>query len=373
MTNYNKNKWTASTPEGRWGLLGPYYAMFPISFVRQSLERFCRPRGGVIDPFCGRGTVPFVAKVSGRPAFGVDINPVAWVFGATKIDPEPNFKKVVARLEEIATAATLSDQEPENEFQKWAWSPKVLAFLQAARRGLDWKSNRIDRTLVAILLVYLHGKTGAALSNQMRQSKSMSPEYSVKWWKQKGMLPPDIKFVDFLRERILWRYKKGIIRSNAKVDIVLGDAKNALSELTRTKYEMLLTSPPYCGVTNYRYDNWIRLWVLGDVPLPDWKTAQRYSNKEHYTNMLLDVFSSARDKLSINATVLVRTDSREFTKKTTQEVLKNLWPDHYMYVRSDVPKKSQTSLFGDFSSKPGETDYLLMSKQMKISYEFDIC
>jgi hypothetical protein len=45
-------------------------------------------------------------------------------------------------------------------------------------------------------------------------------------------------------------------------------------------FSMLLTSPPYYDVTNYRVDNWIRLWMLGEDPLPSWETHVRFGHFE---------------------------------------------------------------------------------------------
>ena len=55
-----------STP-GRWVRLGPYYAMFPVDYVMKTIRRYGKPGHAVIDPFCGRGTVPFIAMTMGLP------------------------------------------------------------------------------------------------------------------------------------------------------------------------------------------------------------------------------------------------------------------------------------------------------------------
>lgn len=53
----------------------------------------------------------------------------------------------------------------------------------------------------------------------------------------------------------------------------IGDASQRLSAWRRSRFKLLLTSPPCCGVTSYRLDNWIRLWLLGDSALPDNRSA----------------------------------------------------------------------------------------------------
>ncbi|ERM00089.1 hypothetical protein Q644_07010 [Brucella intermedia 229E] len=143
-------------------------------------------------------------------------------------------------------------------------------------------------------------------------------------------------------------------------EIELGDARQKLSSWKGSKFNLLVTSPPYCGVTNYRLDNWIRLWLLGDLPLPDNKSSEKYADRESYRSMLMDVFSSAKMSMTESATVLVRTDSRLFTRDVTAATLRALWPDHRMLAKSERPEKTQTQLFGDRTEKPGETDMLLL-------------
>ena len=45
---------------------------------------------------------------------------------------------------------------------------------------------------MALILVYLHGKHDASLSNQMRQTKAMAPRYAVNWWRERGLRPPSL-------------------------------------------------------------------------------------------------------------------------------------------------------------------------------------
>lgn len=332
--------------------------MFPVSFVRSTVETLCPPGAAVLDPFCGRGTVPYVAHVTGRPSLGVDLNAVAYLFSATKTDPEPNAERVLARAHQIAKGVRKVDKVAANEFQKLAWSPAVLGFLNAARRMLDWRSCRLDRTLMAFILVHLHGKTGNAISNQMRQSKSMSPDYAVRWWRKRRLRPPEIDPVPYFADRAAWRYRYGV-PDGVGARIELGDARQVLPR-ARRRFSLLLTSPPYYDVTNYRLDNWIRLWMLGEGPLPDYATAQRYGHREHYAQMLLEVFTKAKPLLEDDAVIYVRSDNRPFTSVTTRSVLKDLWPKHRCFLRTEKPRQSQTSLFGDRGLKPGETDLLLL-------------
>ncbi|MDE2703682.1 MAG: hypothetical protein OXI35_01335, partial [Gemmatimonadota bacterium] len=127
------------------------------------------------------------------------------------------------------------------------------------------------------------------------------------------------------------------------------------------QFDLLFTSPPYFSVTDYRQDSWIRLWLLGEGPsLPDWKKDKRTTSQKFYQQMLLDVFSSARRLLKPHSIVWVRTDSREFTRNSTLEILRSLWPNRKLFMRYDCPKKdTQTAHFGNVFTKSGEVDFLI--------------
>lgn len=356
----NKKKRSFALPEGRWCGFGPYYAMFPVKFAKAVVLKFSPKSGAILDPFCGRGTVPFVSMVSGRKATGIDLNPVAWIFSSVKTNPFPNVELIEERIKQIFMSICSEDTIYENEFQQLAWDISVFSFLKAARRMLDWKDSNLDRTIMAFILVYLHAKLGNGISNQLRQSKAMSPEYSIRWWKKHNMRPPYIDVVRYFRDRIRWRYSKGIPLGD-KPNIFLGDSATLVPTLEeRSSFDLLFTSPPYYNVTNYKIDNWIRLWMLGGSSLPECDRSQRYSSKVKYTKMLYETLNASRKVLKEEGVIYIRTDTRKFTYTTTETVLKELWPKHAMYIRREMPRGTQTRLFGDHALKPGETDLLLL-------------
>lgn len=53
---------------------GVHSAAFPDELVEKCLNVGCTPKGEVLDPFAGSGTVLRVALASGRPAVGIDLS-----------------------------------------------------------------------------------------------------------------------------------------------------------------------------------------------------------------------------------------------------------------------------------------------------------
>ena len=352
------------TADGRWARLGPYYAMFPVEFARQVIDNLSQSGDTVLDPFCGRGTAPYVAMISGRGGVGCDINPVAWVYAAAKTDPHPSLADVQRRIGEVSAAVRPGDGNPIDEFQALAYGSKALGFINAARRELLWRESRLDRTVAAFLLHYLHAKLGQGLSNQMRPSRAMCPDYSVRWWRRRGLTsPPNVDAASFLSQRAAWRYGKGVPERAGHAQLALGDAATVLPE-AGAGATLVLTSPPYVSVTNYQSDNWLRLWALGEgPPRADWSTSQKFTNSEKYVTMLDGVVRATRDRARSDAVWYLRVDARERTLTEVRRVTAALLPAHRRYERrSPSPRRTQTALYGDHSAKPGDVDLVYVPR-----------
>lgn len=365
---------TYESAADRWAGVGPYYAMFPIPFADKIVQRYTQPGDVVLDPFAGRGTSIFSAATHGRGAIGVEINPVGWVYARTKLDPAER-DDVEARLEELGRRARrfgkLADGLPA--FFSSCFARRVREFLVAARELLDWRKSRVDRTTMALLLVHLHGKREFSLSNQMRQAKSLYPDYAIRWWRERRLRPPDLEPVKFMVGKLDWRYARGTPEV-APSSVYLGDSTTRLKDIARRRdaggspaASLLFTSPPYYSVTNYHHDQWLRLWLLGGAPNA-LRTGERsrgkFDNRPEYRSLLLRVFQASASLLAKDAVVYVRTHAREFTYKTTRDVLREVFPEKRLRRRPrPFSGPSQTDLFGNAANKQGEVDLVLVPER----------
>jgi hypothetical protein len=358
------------TAESRWAGVGPYYAMFPVEFADHVVMKYTSSGETVLDPFAGRGTAIFSAATKMRHGMGVELNPVGWVYSQAKLNPASK-DDVIDRTREIGKLAARRTSRPSLPvFFSWCFAPSVQQFLLTAREHLCWRQNKVDATLMALLLVNLHGKRDASLSNQMRQTKSMSPDYAVNWWKERNLLPPIVDPVEFMEKKIEWRYAKGVPgRSDSFV--YLGDSIKRLRDVRERAKKidipsatLLLTSPPYCGITNYYYDQWLRLWLLGGPPnalVVPGRYRGKFADQKKYKRLLLDVFSRTTPVLDKNAVVYVRTDHRAVTLKITIDVLTEVFPTKRMFCYSrQIQKPTQTHLFKNKVEKSAEVDIILL-------------
>lgn len=369
MDNLAKYYKGHNSSASRWARFGPYYAMFPIDFAFNVVDKYSKPGDKILDPFSGRGSSVFAGSILGRESTGIEINPLGWLYSNVKLHPA-RMNNVLIKLKDIYDLRENYSTEilNYNEFFRMCYCDEVLKFLLSARDNLDWKHNNADRTLMAFIAIYLHAAVGEGLSNQMRLTKSLGMQYSIDWWKKNNYTnPPEINPYEIIKEKILWRYKYGIPK-RTQSNVMFGDSckiTEKMKEKGDNQYSLLFTSPPYCGITDYFMDQWLRLWLLGGPSEPEYLKDShkgRFGNKDKYKELLDTVFGNCASLMKKDATIYVRTDSREFTLNTTIQVLREKFPDHHMEIYNkpiDEAIVTQTKLCGNTSRKPGETDILL--------------
>ena len=341
--------------QARWARLGPYYAMFPYDYASQIVKTHTKPGEAVLDPFAGRFNSVVAASYAGRVGVGVEINPLGWLYGHVKINPAARFGILTHRLAEMAKLAGdyRSSTKQMGEFFNLCFSKETLSFLLACRENLNWKRRKADATLMAQILTSMHHQIGRGLSNQMRQTKSMSPDYSVRWWKANGFhRPPKIDPASFIRKRIEWRYKYGAPRDCAS-RAYYGDSTRVLDSIPTVQsrsggVKLLFTSPPYYNMVDYHKDQWLRLWMLGGSPRPvglAHKHKKRFSDAQAYESMLSLIFGKCARMMDRKSVIVVRTHAREYTARITRDILLQCFPDHKMEEKISQSSKSQSALF----------------------------
>jgi DNA modification methylase len=358
------------TAESRWSRFGPYYAMFPVDFAFNVVKKYSKPGDFIIDPFAGRSSSIFAGGVLGRHSLGIEINPIGWLYGSVKLNPA-NKNDVIDRLLDIYSKRNdfKDNLEKMSLFFRMCYCDKVLKFLLSARTYLDWQNDNTDATLMSIILVYLHGKLGEGLSNQMKMTKAMGINYSIKWWKKNNLInPPEINPLDFLIKKIEWRYKKGLPEVHDS-RVIFGDSTIELKKIAEKsmknniRFSLLFTSPPYYSITDYHTDQWLRLWLLGGTDKPksnNQKYKNRFNNKKNYYTLLDTVFGHCAKIMDEKSTIYVRTDKRDYTFSTTLEILNKYFPDYKLKIKNKpVNKKTQTELLGNKSNEKGEIDIIL--------------
>jgi SAM-dependent methyltransferase len=177
--------------------------MFPLDFPLGQLQLYPHARR-VLDPFCGRGTTLYAARLGGRPAVGIDINPVAVAIARAKmVKVGPGAVVQLARK----LLRTAEEPAPMGEFWHWCFHADTLKETTALRHGLRACGDTpAAAVLRAIMLGALHGPRNKGLpsylSNQMPRSYASKPAYAVRYWRDRGLKPVRVNTLDVIERRV---------------------------------------------------------------------------------------------------------------------------------------------------------------------------
>ncbi len=387
-----------------------YLASFPAALAHAFIARYSRPGDVVLDPFAGRGTAPLQALAEGRIGVGNDLNPLAQILTAAKVEPglpaetrtrlaalrlawnadAPAWlalgERVVARPDHPSTLVPGAGtgggpdaaDEPVPTEVALAFHPRTLGQLLFLRSRLDL-DDRVDRFLAGSLAGVLHGKTPSYLSTIMPNTFSMAPRYVRDFVATHGYEPPDRDAFDALSAKLDRLYRQPL---PGPTGIALaGDARTAgrraraalRSRGLPDRARLALTSPPYLRVLKYGYYNWLRTWLLGfDARAIDAELDDAH-HREPWMAFMREVLADLRPALTDDGiAVLVIGDVEMDRGKPSASghlLAERVWeeaasPAGYRLaglVRDEVAaNRKMTRLWGEEAGRATKTDRILV-------------
>ena len=208
---------------------------------------------------------------------------------------------------------------PGGDFFRACFHETTLQHLLFLRETLDWQNSRVDRFIAAIILGALHGeshKTSNCLSNRMPRTISTKPDYSVRWWSEKGLTPPERDA--FAIAGTLADYRLASERPSLRGSARLRDARDAERAFPTLKNQvkLIVTSPPYLDTTDYSEDQWLRLWFLGgpERPLITKNRDDRHTSASLYWKFLKEAWAGCANLIGMDAVVVIRIGGVKLSK-----------------------------------------------------------
>lgn len=254
-----------NSPLLRLNSIAPYYTMFPLDFPFGALAGLPETTR-VLDPFCGRGTTLFAARLRGMPAVGIDVSPVASAIAAAKlvaVTPEAVSEECARILNEEPSPTEV----PAGAFWRMCYHPDTLREICTLREALLRLEPTPARTaLRAVMLGILHGPRSngrpSYLSNQMPRTYATKPAAAVRFWTKRNLVdPPRVDTLDLVTRRARFSFHELPPPVDGKV--VRGDSRELVRSLSEYGFGAVVTSPPYPGMNTYISDQWLRYWFLG--------------------------------------------------------------------------------------------------------------
>ena len=305
----------------------PYFTMFPLEFPLKVLKKHKDARL-VFDPFCGRGTTLYAARLKGLQAYGIDCSPIAIAIARAKL-AETTETDVVVLAESILNEEA-DGPVPEGQFWEWAYAPVTLRDVCTLREGLLGLRSQTAEVLRAVCLGALHGPLTQSVerrsyfSNQMPRTFAPKPAYSVKYWRAHNFSPMPVDVLKIIKSRVA-RLKLATLPECAgasKVSIADARLGRGYSSIP-AKIDLVITSPPYYGMRTYIADQWLRNWFLGgpaEVPYGE-KCLISHQSPDAFAESLAQVWDRIGDRLSPRGKMFVRFGAIPSRKRNPREIM----------------------------------------------------
>nr|VFJ48317.1 MAG: DNA methylase [Candidatus Kentron sp. FM]VFJ52339.1 MAG: DNA methylase [Candidatus Kentron sp. FM]VFK09596.1 MAG: DNA methylase [Candidatus Kentron sp. FM] len=289
----------------------PYFTMFPLDFPLNILEQKARRNDRVLDPFCGRGTTNFAARLVGLDSLGVDSSQVAAAITASKL-VKTTVDDILREARHILNSRKTCHL-PENEFWQWAFHPTVLDSLCRFRKAfLEDCTTPARVALRGIILGALHGprqKTFPSyFSNQCPRTYAPKPAYAIRYWQKRALIPESVDVLAIIERRAKRYYgvSPDITGSVRQADSRTAEALRPKNPATR--FHWVITSPPYYGMRTYIPDQWLRNWFVGGSDVVDYTNRDQvmHSAPGAFADDLRKVWRNAADVCADDATMVIR-------------------------------------------------------------------
>jgi hypothetical protein len=259
--------------------------MFPVEYPLRVLGKYKSGAPVVLDPFCGRGTTLYAARVLGLKSRGIDTSPIAVAIAQAKLcsaDNEAALALARTVLKEVEPGSL-----PETPFFQHAFDPDALRQICTIRKGLLGRHGKSDAAVLlrAAVLGCLHGPKAkhleqqGYLSNQMPRTFASKPDYSVRYWRRHRLKPPKVDVLTVLARKLSRIEIPKTIRGASVAHVRLGDSRLSASLPGRKQdFSVVVTSPPYFGMCTYVQDQWLRNWFIGGSATIDYARSEQLSH-----------------------------------------------------------------------------------------------
>ncbi len=162
----------------------------------------------------------------------------------------------------------------------------------------------------------------------MPRTISTKPRYSLKYWQEHGLWPPERDVFHILRSRARLRLNAEIPKMHGRV--AMADVRKAAEVFSSLngRVKAVITSPPYFNVTNYEEDQWLRLWFLGHKPHPTYTCISkddRHVSKPRYWQFLTEAWLGIAALLQAESMIVCRMgakgiDQSELTERLIESI-----------------------------------------------------
>ena len=308
--------WTARQRQGHSLHEISYRACFKPQLPEYFIEQYTQPGDLVIDPFLGRGTTSIQAHLMGRRAAGSDVNPLCVMLTSPRFNP-PLLSEVESGLNLVlgqsGAIGVVLDAIHSGSQQVGSngnislndllafYHPITLAQLIVIKnwfvdRASEGTFDDIDNWIRMVCINRLSGHSSGFFSVRTMPPNQAVSAKSQRQINDRNCQQPEPKEVS----KIVIKKSRSLLRSVQR-DTLFGQLEAAswnpilettaadnLFYLKDSSTDLVVTSPPFLNVVDYKKDNWLRCWFV-DIDPGDLKISV-YSSIEEWKAFIRGAF-----------------------------------------------------------------------------------
>jgi DNA modification methylase len=247
-----------------------YRACFKPQLPNYFIEKYTKEGDVVYDPFGGRGTTAIEAALMGRNIIQNDINPISEILSSGRL-VIPTLSEIEQRLKSIKINPKLKSAIDLTMFYEKQTFLEILSlkdYLIKKDKGsnLDY----IDKWIRMVATNRLTGHSSGFFSvYTFPPNQAISAESQIKINEKRKQIPEYRNTTEIILKKSK-QLIKGLsptetlnLKNASKKALYLNKASDKTNEIKSNSVSLVVTSPPFLDIVQYKDDNWLRCWFNG--------------------------------------------------------------------------------------------------------------
>lgn len=247
-----------------------YRACFKPQLPNYFIEKYTKEGDVVYDPFGGRGTTAIEAALMGRNIIQNDINPISEILSSGRL-VIPTLSEIEQRLKSIKINPKLKSVIDLTMFYEKETFIEILSLRDyLIKKDMGNNLDHIDKWIRMVATNRLTGHSSGFFSvYTFPPNQAISAESQIKINEKRKQIPEYRNTTEIILKKSK-QLIKGLsptetlnLKKASKNALYLNMPSDKTNEIKSNSVSLVVTSPPFLDIVQYKDDNWLRCWFNG--------------------------------------------------------------------------------------------------------------